>query len=68
MCAGKRRALARYAPEGLPNKVVAAVYRTALLDEAVLAAELDNSRLLLVAAKPAPKRRRSLPRNHHWNW
>ena len=56
LCAGKRTALARYAPEGLPNRVVAAEYRTALPDEAVLAAELDKSRLLLAAAKPAPKR------------
>ena len=56
MCASKGTALARYALEGLPNKVLAAEYRTALPDEAVLAAELDKSRLLLAAAKPAPKR------------
>ena len=56
LCASKGTALARYALEGLPNKVLAAEYRTALPDEAVLAAELDKSRLLLAAAKPAPKR------------
>ena len=56
LCASKGTALARYALEGLPDKVLAAEYRTALPDEAVLAAELDKSRLLLAAAKPAPKR------------
>jgi len=56
LCASTSTALARYALEGLPNKVLAAEYRTALPDEAVLAAELDKSRRLLAAPKPGPKR------------
>ena len=56
LCASKGPALARYALEGLPNKVLAAEYRTALPDEEVLAAELDKTRQLLATAKPGPKR------------
>ena len=55
LCAHKGAALARYAPEGLPNKGLAAEYRTVLPDEAVLVAELDKTRLLLDSVKPRRK-------------
>ena len=44
LCSEKDESLARYALEGLSNKVMAAEYRIALPDEAVLAAELDRTR------------------------
>ena len=44
LCAEKGESLARYALEGLPNKVMAPEYRTALPDEATLAAELKRAR------------------------
>jgi predicted nuclease of restriction endonuclease-like (RecB) superfamily len=47
LCAQKDEAVARYALEGLPNKVLAAAYRTALPDEKVLVAELKRTRRLL---------------------
>jgi predicted nuclease of restriction endonuclease-like (RecB) superfamily len=56
LCASKGTALARYALEGLPNKVLAAEYKTVLPDEEVLAAELDRTQQRLAAAKPDRKR------------
>jgi len=47
LCAGKGEALARYALEGLPNKVMAAEYRVALPDERVIAAEIEKTRRML---------------------
>lgn len=47
LCAQKDSAVARYALEGLPNKVLAAEYRMALPDEQTLAAEVDRTRRLL---------------------
>lgn len=47
LCAQKDESVASYALEGLPNKVLAAEYRTTLPDEHVLAAELDQTRKLL---------------------
>jgi predicted nuclease of restriction endonuclease-like (RecB) superfamily len=47
LCAQKNDAVARYALEGLPNKVLAAEYRTALPDEQVLVAELKRTQKLL---------------------
>ena len=44
LCAEKGESLARYALEGLPNKVMAAEYRTALPDERVLVAEIERAR------------------------
>lgn len=44
LCTEKDEALARYALEGLPNKVLATEYRTALPDEATLAAEINRTR------------------------
>ncbi len=47
LCAQKNNALAKYALEGLPNKVLAAEYRTALPDESLIAEELKRTRILL---------------------
>ena len=47
LCAQKDAAVAHYALEGLPNKVMAAEYRTALPDEKKLAEEIQRTRALL---------------------
>ncbi len=47
LCADKGHALARYALDGLPNKIMAANYRTVLPDAALLEAELAKTRRLL---------------------
>jgi hypothetical protein len=60
LCAQKDHALARYALEGLPNKVLAAEYRTALPDEKLLAEEVERTRRLLegrTQARPEKLRR-----------
>ena len=44
LCAGKGAAEARYALEGLPNKILAAEYQTVLPDEQLLADELIKTR------------------------
>lgn len=44
LCAEKDSAVAKYALEGLPNKVVAAEYRTALPEEKVLVRAIETSR------------------------
>jgi len=49
LCARTNAAVARYALEGLPNKVLAAEYQTVLPDEKVLAAELARTRRELEA-------------------
>jgi predicted nuclease of restriction endonuclease-like (RecB) superfamily len=60
LCAQKDEAVARYALEGLPNKVMASEYRTALPDEEHLAAEIDRTRAVLEGTKhpplPAPRK------------
>jgi predicted nuclease of restriction endonuclease-like (RecB) superfamily len=60
LCAQKDEAVARYALEGLPNKVMASEYRTALPDEKTLAAEIDRTRAALQKRKyfglPSPAR------------
>ena len=48
LCAQKDEAVARYALDGLPNKVMAAEYRTTLPDEALLASEIERTRTMLV--------------------
>jgi hypothetical protein len=53
LCAQRDSALARYALDGLPNKVLAAGYRTALPDEETLAAEIDRTRRMLEARTAA---------------
>ena len=47
LCAEKDAAVAHYALEGLPNRVLAAEYRTVLPDETVLAAEVQRTRQVL---------------------
>ncbi len=47
LCAQKDVAVARYALEGLPNKVMAAEYRMALPDEKELAAEIERTQALM---------------------
>jgi hypothetical protein len=49
LCAKKDAAVARYALEGLPNKVLAAEYRTVLPDAERIAAELTKARRTLEA-------------------
>ena len=52
LCAQKDEAVARYALEGLSNKVMAAEYRTALPDEKELAAEIERTRTIIEKRKP----------------
>ena len=47
LCARKDEALARYALGNLPNKVLAAEYRTVLPDERLIAANLQKTRAML---------------------
>lgn len=51
LCAQKDAAVARYALEGLPNKVLAAEYQTVLPDAGRIAKKLDNTRRALEARK-----------------
>lgn len=51
LCADKGAAEAHYALENLPNKVLAAEYRTILPDEKLIADELDRSRRRLEQRK-----------------
>lgn len=51
LCAQKDSALAKYALEGLPNKVMAAEYRTVLPDEKLIAGELERTRKMLESRK-----------------
>ena len=53
LCAEKNAAVAHYALEGLPNKVLASEYQTTLPDERTLAAELERTRRLLESRKPS---------------
>lgn len=62
LCAEKDHAVAKYALEGLPNKVLAAEYRTTLPDEQTIAAELEHTRELLEERVPAHELRRRVSR------
>jgi hypothetical protein len=54
--------VARYALEGLPNKVLAAEYRMTLPSEEALAAELTRSRKMLEGRiSPRAARRKNRP-------
>jgi len=58
LCAQKDEAVARYALDRLPNKVLAAEYRTVLPNEKELAAEIERARAALGQRMIAPRRRR----------
>jgi hypothetical protein len=47
LCAKKNAAIAQYALEGLPNKILATEYRTTLPDAQTLATELERTRNIL---------------------
>ena len=51
LCAEKNHAVAKYALEGLPNKIVAAEYRTALPKERVLVEEIEKARRQIEARR-----------------
>lgn len=61
LCTRKDEAVARYALDGLPNKVVAAEYQTALPDEKVLVDEIKRTQEFLQKreALPLPSSRKS---------
>jgi len=62
LCAEKDSAVAHYALEGLPNKVLAAEYRTVLPKEPVLVAEIEKTIHAIEtrrAAKPSGAKRRA---------
>lgn len=64
LCAEKDSAVAHYALEGLPNKVLAAEYRTVLPKEPILVAEIKKTIHAIetrLAAKPETKRKTRLP-------
>jgi predicted nuclease of restriction endonuclease-like (RecB) superfamily len=58
LCAEKDHAVAKYALDGLPNKVLAAEYRTALPEEQVFVEELTRTRRQ-IEARPKIEQRRS---------
>jgi len=58
LCAEKDSAVARYALEGLPNKVLAAEYRTALPKERTLVAEIERTIQQFEARRAASRARR----------
>lgn len=67
LCAQKDEAVARYALEGLVNKVMAAEYRTALPAENELAAEIERTQALLqnrkktaLASQKAPQKKKKV--------
>lgn len=61
LCAQKDASVAHYALEGLPNKVLAAEYRTTLPDEKTLAEELTRTRRLLEARAHAKAQKGGAP-------
>lgn len=62
LCTKAGEAVAHYAIEGLPNKILAAEYRTTLPDEQTIAAELERTRAALEkrasSREPVRKKRR----------
>jgi predicted nuclease of restriction endonuclease-like (RecB) superfamily len=64
LCAQKDSAVAKYALDGLPNKVLAAQYKLSLPNPEALADELNRTRKLLEAEqtrKPTAQKRRQRP-------
>jgi predicted nuclease of restriction endonuclease-like (RecB) superfamily len=51
LCTQKDEAVARYALDGLPNKILATEYRTVLPDEQLIAHEIEKTRRQLEARK-----------------
>jgi predicted nuclease of restriction endonuclease-like (RecB) superfamily len=51
LCSQKDEAIARYALDGLPNKILATEYRTVLPDEQLIADEIEKTRQQLEARK-----------------
>ena len=62
LCAGKGAALARYALEGLPNKIMATEYLTALPQRELLEAELDRTRRILSSRDAMRSRKKTAAR------
>jgi predicted nuclease of restriction endonuclease-like (RecB) superfamily len=62
LCAEKDHAVAKYALEGLPNKVVAAEYRTALPEERLLVQEIENTRRQIEGGERDSPRRKQRKR------
>jgi predicted nuclease of restriction endonuclease-like (RecB) superfamily len=56
LCAQKDSAVAKYALEGLPNKVLAAEYRTTLPEERVLVDEIERTRRSLEGRSASARR------------
>jgi predicted nuclease of restriction endonuclease-like (RecB) superfamily len=61
LCAEKDHAVAKYALEGLPNKVMAAEYRTRLPAEAALVEAVEKTQRALASATNPVRRGRSRP-------
>ena len=57
LCSRRDEAIARYALEGLPNKILATEYRTVLPDEKLIAEEIEKTRRKL-ETRPGPNERR----------
>ena len=55
LCAQKDAAVAKYALEGLPNKVLAAQYKLALPSAEIIADEITRTRKMLESRLPSPK-------------
>jgi hypothetical protein len=51
LCSQKDEAIARYALDGLPNKILATEYRTVLPDEKLIADEIEKTRQQLEARR-----------------
>jgi predicted nuclease of restriction endonuclease-like (RecB) superfamily len=60
LCADKGHAMAQYALEGLPNKIMAANYKTVLPDAKLLQKELQRTRLMLESRKAIKKTEKTL--------
>jgi hypothetical protein len=61
--ASKSEAVARYALEGLPNKVRAAEYRTTLPEEKMIAAEIERRPVLSATTAPTRRGAKTASRN-----
>lgn len=54
LCSQRDEAIARYALDGLPNKILATEYRTVLPDEKLIADEIEKTRRKL-ETRPRPR-------------